>query len=60
MFATLKLEQVAAIDEFIVVKPYFYHKAMDWMTYGTVAKFLKAKTRFIYSYEELCKHLIVS
>lgn len=60
VFATLKLEHVALIEEFIVVKPYFYHKAMDWMTYGIVPKFLKSKTRFLYGYQELCKHLVVS
>lgn len=46
-FGGLQFEQVGCLDEFIVVKPFFYHKAMDWMTFGVIPKFLKSKTRFL-------------
>jgi hypothetical protein len=60
VFEYLDVKYIAALEEFIIVKPYFYHKAMDWMTFGVIQCFIKDRTKFVYSYTELCKKIDIS
>ena len=58
--AYLPIEYLTNLEEFIIVIPYFYHRAMDFMTFGSLAKFVKSKQVFLFSNAQLCEHLSIS
>lgn len=33
---------------------------MDWMTFGVIPKFIKSRTKFIYSYADLCDYIKIN
>lgn len=43
-----------------MVKPYLYHRAMDFMTFGALPKYIKSKQIFMNNNTQLCEYLKIA
>ena len=57
LYLLLTIEHFVYLQEFIVVKSNFLHRAMEFITFGTINKYLKSRTHFIGNSRQLCSHL---
>lgn len=53
-FLLLTLEQLERLKNFVIVRPSFYHKAMDYFCFGTLHKYFYSRQLSFDNCEQLC------
>lgn len=60
IFLQLTIDHFTHLREFILVRPTYYHRAQDYMSFCYLTNYLRNLTRHFYSCAELCAYLKIS
>lgn len=60
IFLQLTIDHFLHLKEFILVRPTYYQRAQDYISFSVFPNYLRNLTKYVYSGEELCEYLEIN